>query len=46
MKKILIFGAGRSSSSLIKYLLDSANKEDWFVTVLDSDLKLAQEKNW
>jgi saccharopine dehydrogenase-like NADP-dependent oxidoreductase len=44
MKKILIFGAGRSSSSLIKYLLDSANKEDWFVTVLDSDLKLAQEK--
>jgi saccharopine dehydrogenase-like NADP-dependent oxidoreductase len=24
--------------------LDSANKEDWFVTVLDSDLKLAQEK--
>ena len=44
MKKILIFGAGRSSSSLIKYLLDSANKEKWFITVLDSDLKSAQEK--
>ena len=44
MKKILIFGAGRSSSSLIKYLLDSANKENWFITVLDSDLKSAQEK--
>lgn len=44
MKNILIFGAGRSSSSLIKYLLDSANKENWFITVLDSDLKSAQEK--
>ena len=44
MKKILIFGAGRSSSSLIKYLLDSANKENWFITVLDSNLKSAKEK--
>jgi saccharopine dehydrogenase-like NADP-dependent oxidoreductase len=44
MKKIVIFGSGRSSSSLIKYLLELANSENWFITVLDSDLKSAQNK--
>jgi saccharopine dehydrogenase-like NADP-dependent oxidoreductase len=44
MKKILIFGAGRSSSSLIKYLLDLVDSENWFITVLDSDLQSAKNK--
>src|SRR5690348_4395088 len=44
MKQILILGAGRSSSSLIKYLLDQAVISDWFVTVGDFSLKLALEK--
>tara|TARA_B100001287_G_scaffold271536_1_gene271963 strand:- start:2699 stop:4030 length:1332 start_codon:yes stop_codon:yes gene_type:complete len=44
MKKILIFGAGRSSSSLIKYLLNLLESENWFLTVIDSDLKTAQCK--
>ena len=44
MRKILIFGSGRSSSSLIKYLLEISNEENWFLTVLDADLESAQNK--
>lgn len=44
MKNILLIGAGRSASSLIKYLLDNAAKEDWFLTVADADLVSAQQK--
>lgn len=44
MKNILIIGAGRSSSALIKYVLDSAQKNGWFVTVADADRDLAIEK--
>lgn len=44
MKQILVIGAGRSSSSMIKYFLDNAVQENWFVRVGDMDLKLAQEK--
>jgi saccharopine dehydrogenase-like NADP-dependent oxidoreductase len=44
MKNILIIGAGRSSSSLIKYLLDNSDAEGWKVNVGDTDLKLAQQK--
>jgi len=44
MKNILVIGAGRSSSALIKYLLDNATNENWFVTVADMDLNLAQQK--
>ncbi|MEN7548394.1 saccharopine dehydrogenase C-terminal domain-containing protein [Rapidithrix thailandica] len=44
MKKILVIGAGRSSHTLIKYLLEHAQEEDWHVTVGDMDLALAQEK--
>ncbi|MFP5471707.1 MAG: saccharopine dehydrogenase NADP-binding domain-containing protein, partial [Bacteroidia bacterium] len=44
MKKILIIGAGRSSSSLIKYLLENAEKEHWHVVVGDLDLDLAKSK--
>lgn len=44
MKNILILGAGQSTPFLIKYLLDEANKNDWFVTVADYNLAAAQEK--
>ncbi len=44
MKNILVIGAGRSASSLIKYLIDNSSEENWKITVADSDLKLAQEK--
>ncbi len=44
MKKILVIGAGRSSSSLIKYLLDNATNEDWLIRVGDMDLSIAEEK--
>ncbi len=44
MKIILLLGAGLSSSSLIRYLLDHAEQEDWFVNVVDQDLSLAQRK--
>lgn len=44
MKNILIIGAGRSATALIKYLLDNAEKCGWFVTVADADPALASEK--
>lgn len=44
MKRILILGAGRSSSSLIKYLLAHRQTFGWHIRVADSDKKLADEK--
>ncbi len=44
MKNILVIGAGRSSSSMIRYFLENAEKENWFVRVGDMNLELAQEK--
>ncbi|MEM7040068.1 MAG: saccharopine dehydrogenase C-terminal domain-containing protein, partial [Bacteroidota bacterium] len=44
MKKILIIGAGRSATTMIKYLLDHAEQEDWMVTVADFNEALAVEK--
>jgi saccharopine dehydrogenase-like NADP-dependent oxidoreductase len=44
MKKILILGAGRSSSALIIYLLEKASSNDWQVMVADSSAALAEEK--
>lgn len=44
MKKIAVLGAGRSSSTLIQYLLDNAVKYNWQVTVADHDIKLAESK--
>lgn len=35
MRKILIIGAGKSSSSLIKYLAENAQKENWQITIGD-----------
>lgn len=44
MKNILLLGAGKSATVLIDYLLREAVKENWFVTVADADLSLAQSK--
>lgn len=44
MKKIVLFGAGKSATVLIDYLLTNAEQENWLVTVVDADLKLAQSK--
>ena len=44
MNSILIIGAGRSSSALINYVLDQAQKEGWFVTVADANVELARKK--
>lgn len=44
MKKILILGAGLSSSSLIKYLLENSIKHDWKVIVGDMCIDAAEKK--
>lgn len=44
MKKILILGAGLSSSSLIKYLLDHSTENDWKVRVGDMSVDIAKRK--
>ena len=44
MKTILLFGAGKSATVLIDYLLENAITENWKVVVVDADLKLAQSK--
>ncbi len=44
MKQILLFGAGKSATVLIDYLLSHAAKEGWQLTVVDADLALAERK--
>lgn len=44
MRKILIIGAGRSSSSLIKYLLDKSTKENLHITIGDVSIENASSK--
>lgn len=44
MKRILILGAGLSSSSLIRYMLNHAEKYDWQIRIVDQDLALVKRK--
>lgn len=44
MKKVVVLGAGRSSSSLIQELLNRSESNNWRVAVGDMDLALAQQK--
>ncbi|MCF8236402.1 MAG: saccharopine dehydrogenase NADP-binding domain-containing protein [Bacteroidales bacterium] len=44
MKKILVLGAGLSASSMIKYLLDHAEQNNWKVIVADQSKELAEKK--
>ena len=45
MKNILVIGAGRSTGSLIRYLLAHAQSNDWSVTVADRDERLIHGKD-
>ncbi len=42
MRKILILGAGRSASSLIRYLIQHAARNQWRVTVADKEPSSAE----
>jgi saccharopine dehydrogenase-like NADP-dependent oxidoreductase len=44
MKNILLFGAGKSATVLIDYLLNNAAKEQWHVYVVDANHALAASK--
>ena len=44
MKTILVIGAGLSSSSLIRYLLQNSTSNNWQVRVVDQDIELAKRK--
>ena len=44
MKKILVLGAGRSSSAAIDYLLNNSVQYDWKITVADIDVKHASDR--
>src|ERR1044071_6602604 len=41
MKQILLFGAGKSATVLIDYLLSHAKNEQWSLIVVDANLQLA-----
>jgi saccharopine dehydrogenase-like NADP-dependent oxidoreductase len=44
MKQISVLGAGRSSSSLIRYLLNESEENGWKVRVCDRDVETARAK--
>ena len=44
MKHILVMGAGKSSTSLIEYLLTNASAENWHVHVADVQHQAAEKK--
>lgn len=44
MKHILLFGAGKSATCLIDYLVALVQQENWRLTVVDGDRTLAESK--
>lgn len=44
MKHILLFGAGKSATCLIHYLVQLVQTKNWRLTVVDGDRKLAESK--
>lgn len=44
MKEVLLFGAGKSATSLIEYFLVNAVAEAWRLTVVDAQLDTIKEK--
>ena len=44
LKRILLFGAGKSATSLIDYLIQNLSTHQWELIVADGNLKLAQDK--
>lgn len=43
-KTIFVLGAGRSTPSLIRYLIEHAVREDWLIWVADQSLEWAQRR--
>jgi saccharopine dehydrogenase-like NADP-dependent oxidoreductase len=43
MRKILIIGAGKSASTLVKYLLDKSIEEQLYLTIGDLSMELAEK---
>ena len=43
MRKILVIGSGKSTSYLIKYLLEKSETENLFIIVGDLNLNLAKQ---
>lgn len=44
MKKIAILGAGRSATSLIRYMLNVSESNNWKIKVCDRDVEIARKK--
>jgi len=44
MKRILVLGAGQSTTSLIRYLLEQSEQQDWSITVGDVYKDAAEER--
>jgi saccharopine dehydrogenase-like NADP-dependent oxidoreductase len=44
LKNITLFGAGKSASVLIEYLLENAAANNWFITIADADKNLVEQK--
>ena len=44
MKRILLFGAGKSTTCLIDYMVKELKKNDWYLIVCDADHGLARSK--
>jgi saccharopine dehydrogenase-like NADP-dependent oxidoreductase len=44
MKNILLFGAGKSATCLIEYLINEIKINDWQLTIVDNNLELIQSK--
>lgn len=44
MKQILLFGAGKSATTLIEYLLQQCAENNWKLMVVDAQLELAESK--
>ena len=44
MKKILILGAGLSTSSLVRYLIQNESKENWQLRIVDTNIAAVKSK--
>ncbi len=44
MNKILLLGAGKSATGLIKYLLRESKKQEWQIILVDQDVASARQK--
>ncbi|MGB0978467.1 MAG: saccharopine dehydrogenase family protein [Croceimicrobium sp.] len=44
MQNILLIGAGRSTYSFVEYIKAHSESENWFLTIADQNLELAEEK--